>query len=719
LLELADGEVVFYKTLNNILWHPRHIQAHLEEMKRNKTKWGFSHVEYQDIDLGEHPYNALAYRVNDAPPADRVSIDEICHLSSLKTDWNQCLRQDKNGTPYFVSGFVAEQWVKDGNRGTIPPEITIVNWVKNPSKKQVEDTEAFKANIGAPAIKEPEQTSSVVDGEIVIDRKWPTIVGNVSFDSFNKNILTQFEASKNKADVKNIAVKRTMGMGDVLVVEPIIRKLKQKYPNANIDFFTAKPDIVKYFDTKPDQTKTIEDSDIIKDYLYTVDNYDLRFDLDLSYESREYVSFVDAYADICSLDFDNQSDKHINMDTSTLKKIESDKPIAVIAADGSGWPGKTWPITFYEDVIEYLQSQNYLVIETGNVVTDLTPKEYHNCDFETFVNCVYSCDLFIGADNGPMHVARALNKPSVTIAGAALPYYTNPNRTNIYYVENSLSETWGIKHHFFFDVNKGSLNFVPSDEKDNFSGIRDISSNHVIKAIEKINKDGYSFNMSGSIVRDDVIGGFAYYDHRYGLERENKFYHPDQRMDLSQYYENVVEDYFSKYLNSSFDYVSSRADKEIKILDVGCNMGIMVDALNKDGFTNVEGIDINRKSIEKGKLIFTDIAERINKNNILDFQTQQKYDLVLCNDVISKTHDPLLVLNNIKNTLNVDGKILLSSELFDTSYVDQRDERLSIGENIYLFSESSINNLFADAELKVKETFSDDSGFNFYILERG
>ena len=56
-----------------------------------------------------------------------------------------------------------------------------------------------------------------------------------------KNTLIVFyRLSDQTEDVSSVAVKRTMGMGDIVVSEPILRKLKQKYPEAKITYYTAK-----------------------------------------------------------------------------------------------------------------------------------------------------------------------------------------------------------------------------------------------------------------------------------------------------------------------------------------------------------------------------------------------------------------------------------------------------------------------------------------------
>ena len=57
---------------------------------------------------------------------------------------------------------------------------------------------------------------------------------------------------------------------------------------------------------------TIDENDVVKDTLYEVES-EIKFDLDLSYESREETSFIDAYSQVVNVDFENPKDKHVSL----------------------------------------------------------------------------------------------------------------------------------------------------------------------------------------------------------------------------------------------------------------------------------------------------------------------------------------------------------------------------------------------------------------------
>ena len=456
ILEITDGELIFYKTVNNCLWFPRHIQAHIESFNRDKgTKWALSHVENRNIDQYDSPYNTLSYRIDNPPHPDKITLDEICHYKEIAIDWAGCLVQ-QNDVPLFYPGYAVKQWIEAQYRGTIPSEITVIQWVKpgggGPDEKELEE---FYKQVGVPQTTEIKEEPIETEEGIEIKRVLPTVVGNRHFKEYTDTILQVIDQTE---DISSIALKRSIGMGDVVLTEPILRKLREKYPEAKITFYTAKPDVIKYFATQPDEVVKIDENDVVKDTLYEVDS-EVKFDLDLSYESREETSFIDAYAQVVNVKFDNPLDKHVSL-VCNDKPLVDDKYVVVVG-DGSGWPGKTWEVENYAEVIKYIKSMGYKVYETGTTHTEESEAEYHECEFDQLVNLIANCEFFVGTDNGPMHIARGFHKPCFIVAGAALPYYTNPNREDIFYIQDITHPGNGIKHKQFFNLTDQGLTFMP------------------------------------------------------------------------------------------------------------------------------------------------------------------------------------------------------------------------------------------------------------------
>ena len=75
-----------------------------------------------------------------------------------------------------------------------------------------------------------------------------------------------------------------------------------------------------------------------------------------------------------------------------------------------------------------------------------------------------------------------------------------------------------------------------------------------------------SLNVSGNLVMRDVIPGFAYYKSQQTgvIQRENPFYHPDQRLDISQVY---AKDKNNIWLNNFVPMIQDwRENKRYRIL---------------------------------------------------------------------------------------------------------------------------------------------------------
>lgn len=730
----STGDVVFYKTVNNMMWYPRHIATHLIEYINNKRiKWCLSHIEYRNLDLPNHPLNVIGYRINNPPKINEISLDEVSHLRTIAVDtnWSACLLKNKDNPNdvLFIAGQVLQQWNEKGYFGAMTSEISVVEWQKIKQSNQTAKEEEVAKSIGVPGRTDIKDKVVELDGNIEILRNFPTIVGNKAFEDYTKAMLSQIETYK---QCKSVAIKRTMGMGDVVLVEPIIKKLRQKYPQAKINLYTAKSGIVDYFVCKPDNIIEIKDDDLLKDTL-TDKEEEIKFDLDLSYESRAMKPFIDSYAETCGIKFDNYKDKYpslkFNFDEHTRMKQEFDgKKVVVICGDGSNWPGKQWSINKWREVILYLQSIGYEVVETGNYHTDITDGKWHNCSLKDMVALITYCDFYIGGDNGPMHIARSLMKPCIVIAGAALPYYTNPNRENIFYVQDNNHPGLGIKHRTFFNLLQNSLTFVPNYEPEPSCGLDGILSHHVISAIDKFlhkQANPWSQDAEGSPFYFNIPGWAYYIDDAIDLiHREKLSEHPDQETNIYTQYDNWQENY-EKYAKPWIEMISKYVNPLIgsslrptKLLDIGASIGLTVKAARENGFDAV-GIDINNPSVEKSQQLFPSeyLVEfnsienmlDVSKNNVLNKEgvyEHIKYDVITFDQVLEHITDSINFLENVKRLLKDDGMIFIGTPRFDSKDGEDQFQKwgqVGTGEHTFLYTKKSISWLMEKVELEYEE----------------
>lgn len=728
-LEVINGEYVFYKTINGVEWYPRHIESHLEHYKNDKNaKWSLSHIENKDVQKIKLPYNTLGYRISNPPKLEEIIIDEICHVKNLDTDWSATITQDEDGKKDFFAGSIIQSWVTNNAKGFIPSEITVIQWgysdkVKNQTSDK--DYEKLAKSFGVPKLTSPKEEIKETDEGIEVKRKLPTLVGNKNHESYNAQVRALVEQTEN---IDSVGIKRTLGMGDVVVTEPIIRKVRDKYPNAKITYYTRTDNIIEYFESKPDEVVIIEEKEILEDYLSSTDNQ-LCIDLDLSYESRFETSFIDAYAEVSCVDFDNSQDKKPKLVYDKERLIDDN--YIVLCVDGSMWPGKTWPISHYEDVVSHLHSKGYKVIETGKTHTSLTPKEYHNCDFDTLLNLIKYSDFYIGADNGPMHIARGFDIPCVIIAGAALPYYTSPNRDNIVYIQNNKSKNLGLKHRQFFNKVDTELGytFVPMAQEDPECGLKqitpDIVNNFIDRFLDKpISPNGnemeYAFNIYGNLRDSDYTEGYFYYkDNNTNIYwRENPSFHPEQSLDLSLLYEHEVENVWKNNLSPIYENIKDKYSDGMRVLDVGCNMGIFVNGC-VDNNIDAYGIDINKKSIEKGVETYTNIGGRLTNADFMTHDFENKFDILVCNEIINNVDNPIDFIKKANKDLNEDGLLYVNFYNIgcqNWDLLNRKWEDVGIGEKITFFDSKTFIDVISDNGFELLEEYYSNKNVDMEFL---
>ena len=481
----AMGEIVFYKTCAGTVWYPRHIEVHVEEFRKNKkAKWGLSHIEKRDVDRPNDYLNLLGWRIDSPPEIPSIIVDEICHRVEIKPKWDSIM-VEQDGQVKMVPGMVLRSWTEDEILGCTPDEITVVQWDKSPAADFI--TQPAKAADSAEEVTEKDKK-----GETIQYTKFPTIVGNSQLNTYNDAVRKAI----GDYQPKRIAIKRTIGLGDVIQTEPIVKKLKEKYNNPHITFFTSKTrscaTVVKYFDgvdtiveleesallhdvigSGPPKTEEIietESGDLeIKETIAWKDDFELRFDLDLAYESRTDVTFIGGYCDVAGLSEEEVNKPNLTFTSKYPDSLTGSK-YAILCNEGSGWAGKEWNKEGWKRMAKVVQKLGYTLVETAQ------NKEYHlfensiktDGSFDQFLQYCQHSSLYLGADNGTMHVCGTFDVPCFVVAGAALPSKTFP-KADIHEVTAPDNDLVGLKHRFFYRSDGPA--FVPAGQEKCFEGL--------------------------------------------------------------------------------------------------------------------------------------------------------------------------------------------------------------------------------------------------------
>jgi len=141
-----------------------------------------------------------------------------------------------------------------------------------------------------------------------------------------------------------------------------------------------------------------------------------------------------------------------------------------------------------------------------------------------------------------------------------------------------------------------------------------------------------------------------------------------------------------EFINRSVAWISSRfkVGKDTKIADFGCGPGLYTMRLAKLG-ADVTGIDFSDGSIEYAKAMAAreQLSIRYLKQNYLDFDTEDRFDLVLmimCDFCALSLPQRKGILRKFHRILKPGGSVLL--DVYSLSAFEQREELASYEANL-------------------------------------
>jgi ADP-heptose:LPS heptosyltransferase len=213
---------------------------------------------------------------------------------------------------------------------------------------------------------------------------------------------------------RRVLIRRLGARGDVLLLAPVLRAMREKWPQAEIQIETKHPEMLQGMDG-------------VKPAINGKNYFDNIYDLDLSYEKRPEVHIVQAYADV--LDVSLPRNWKIEMfpteeeSTWGFRRSRGEK-VALIHAGITTWPGKNWPLERMADVVRHLKGLGYFTIAVG-----ATDSPQAGCDDtvagqaspQQLYALARHAALFVGLDSMPQHVMSASNVPSVIMFGPTNP----------------------------------------------------------------------------------------------------------------------------------------------------------------------------------------------------------------------------------------------------------------------------------------------------------
>ncbi|MGA2075430.1 MAG: glycosyltransferase family 9 protein [Terriglobia bacterium] len=248
-----------------------------------------------------------------------------------------------------------------------------------------------------------------------------------------------------------ILFERYGGIGDVICSFPAVLALRDKFPGAPIVYAVAAPfiPIVRMGRVADAILPIYDDTRLVLPSACRL-GFGVVIPAALTHERiaggtpRHLVDDFCAQAGVTPKDRQPRLSVPRGLSERVLSELsvapDEHKPLVAIHT-GPTWRVKEWPDTGWRELVSWLLSEHHAqVIQLGSA-------EYRKGDgtrgariegaidcvgrlsLEETAACIQACDLFVGVDSGPLHMAGAVGTPSVGLFGATDPALHLPPKT--------------------------------------------------------------------------------------------------------------------------------------------------------------------------------------------------------------------------------------------------------------------------------------------------
>lgn len=287
--------------------------------------------------------------------------------------------------------------------------------------------------------KNPEGFKKEMKGQAIFEKKCLKIDFNKideKREELNNSIKIKKLAVINK-NAGSITIKRVGALGDVLMITPIIRFIKQQFPYIDIHVMT------KYFDI-------FKNNPYVNSASLQYKDCDMFIDLDGTYEHKPFLHILDSYAvNILGFGLD-KGDKNFHLDMMSGEDIEKEEKNNIDEILNGGkyicvnmsksWDSRTLPPQTWAETISKFLGSGYFVISIGTEKDDdLKIDHDHFMDLRgkltihQTMEWIKHSKLYIGMDSGLLHVAQCTETKVLGIFTCVSP------ETRITRKENTIS----------------------------------------------------------------------------------------------------------------------------------------------------------------------------------------------------------------------------------------------------------------------------------------
>lgn len=233
-----------------------------------------------------------------------------------------------------------------------------------------------------------------------------------------------------------ILIDRRAALGDLVMITPVVREMRVRYPEAWIQVVTEEPGILK---NNPHVNLVVTPAEMQKS-----DPWDVYVNLNDAYEKQVTSHYVDSYLHRAFGQTVAQVDRSPEMFPTQEEKENVDEAVSEINSDYIvvhmrrwAWENKNIDIEIWSALFTRLHDKypNVKIVTVGakyDYTVPNDPSRYINLVGQLTVgeiqHLISRAKAFIGPDSGPFHIASTTKTPIVALISHLLPEQILPWR---------------------------------------------------------------------------------------------------------------------------------------------------------------------------------------------------------------------------------------------------------------------------------------------------
>jgi 2-polyprenyl-3-methyl-5-hydroxy-6-metoxy-1,4-benzoquinol methylase len=175
------------------------------------------------------------------------------------------------------------------------------------------------------------------------------------------------------------------------------------------------------------------------------------------------------------------------------------------------------------------------------------------------------------------------------------------------------------------------------------------------------------------------------------IQRKNPWYIEDQFVSMQHPSRRFIIEKRYRFISECIKKVIEKMQRTIKVLDAGCGDGYWLYRLNNLSGTEFTGIDYNPLRVERAKKTVPNA--RILETDINNFAANEKFDVILLNQVIEHIKDDTSLLVHLKSILTNKGVLIVGTTnegSFLQQYMLRKTGAFNITDHIHFYTEKEI-----------------------------